>query len=66
MSLTVTDTVTGDASQAVVIIRITGEKDSDGDGVLDSNDLCPTVAGPANNHGCPALETWDSSTDASL
>lgn len=66
VSLTVTDTVTGDASQAVVIIRITGEKDSDGDGVLDSNDLCPTVAGPANNHGCPALETWDSSTDASL
>jgi OmpA-OmpF porin, OOP family len=28
-------------------------KDTDGDGVLDANDKCPTVAGVASNNGCP-------------
>jgi hypothetical protein len=27
--------------------------DSDSDGVPNSTDQCPTVAGPASNHGCP-------------
>ncbi|OJJ18565.1 hypothetical protein BKI52_23425 [marine bacterium AO1-C] len=27
--------------------------DSDGDGVLDAQDNCPNVAGPASNNGCP-------------
>ena len=27
--------------------------DSDGDGVSDTDDLCPDAEGPANNHGCP-------------
>ena len=27
--------------------------DSDGDGVPDSSDQCPTQDGPASNHGCP-------------
>jgi outer membrane protein OmpA-like peptidoglycan-associated protein len=27
--------------------------DSDGDGVIDCEDNCPTVAGPASNNGCP-------------
>ena len=29
------------------------EKDTDGDGILDKYDKCPTVAGPAENEGCP-------------
>ncbi len=29
------------------------EKDTDGDGIPDSRDACPTVAGPASNNGCP-------------
>lgn len=28
-------------------------KDQDGDGVLDKDDACPTVAGPVENNGCP-------------
>ena len=28
-------------------------KDQDGDGVLDKDDECPTVAGPVENKGCP-------------
>jgi outer membrane protein OmpA-like peptidoglycan-associated protein len=27
--------------------------DSDGDGVIDCEDKCPSVAGPASNNGCP-------------
>jgi hypothetical protein len=30
-----------------------GDPDTDGDGVLDANDLCPTLPGPASNNGCP-------------
>ncbi|MES2811449.1 MAG: DUF5723 family protein [Bacteroidota bacterium] len=29
------------------------EKDTDGDGILDRVDLCPTDAGPEDNKGCP-------------
>jgi len=29
------------------------EKDTDGDGLLDRDDQCPTVAGPTENKGCP-------------
>jgi len=27
--------------------------DSDGDGILDSEDACPRLPGPASNQGCP-------------
>ena len=30
-----------------------GGTDTDGDGVLDAYDLCPTQPGPASNNGCP-------------
>lgn len=33
------------------------EKDTDGDGIPDSEDACPTVAGVASNHGCPEKKT---------
>ena len=29
------------------------DKDQDGDGLLDKDDDCPTVAGPVENRGCP-------------
>lgn len=31
--------------------------DSDGDGVIDCEDKCPSVKGPASNNGCPDWET---------
>ncbi|MGW8121923.1 OmpA family protein [Roseivirga echinicomitans] len=34
-----------------------GKKDTDGDGVLDKEDACPTEAGPAENQGCPWPDT---------
>lgn len=37
---------------AVVPAPPVGPKDSDGDGVPDSEDKCPTVAGPATSGGC--------------
>ena len=33
------------------------EKDTDGDGILDKNDKCPTVAGVAKYDGCPVPDT---------
>jgi len=30
--------------------------DTDGDGIPDDEDACPTVAGPASHHGCPLPE----------
>jgi outer membrane protein OmpA-like peptidoglycan-associated protein len=32
------------------------ESDRDNDGTLDKDDLCPDVAGPISNHGCPVYE----------
>jgi len=32
--------------------------DSDGDGIVDSNDDCPNQAGVASNNGCPEEETF--------
>jgi Ca2+-binding RTX toxin-like protein len=29
--------------------------DTDGDGVIDTADQCPTTAGPASNNGCPVV-----------
>ena len=31
--------------------------DTDGDGVCNENDLCPSVAGPEDNEGCPYTDT---------
>jgi outer membrane protein OmpA-like peptidoglycan-associated protein len=33
------------------------EKDTDGDGILDKNDKCPTVPGTAKYDGCPVPDT---------
>lgn len=33
------------------------KKDSDGDGIYDKEDGCPTEAGPAENRGCPWPDT---------
>ena len=36
--------------------------DSDGDGVIDCEDKCPTVKGPASNNGCPDWVTTEGPT----
>ena len=39
------------------MVRVTGEKDSDGDGVTDNIDLCPNIRGTSGNGGCPVVIT---------
>ncbi|MBS1948394.1 MAG: OmpA family protein [Bacteroidetes bacterium] len=41
------------APKTVVIPVVAPPKDSDGDGIVDSLDECPTVSGLAQFHGCP-------------
>ena len=41
-----------DVVVAPQVVRIE-QTDRDGDGVLDNDDKCPLVPGPASNHGCP-------------
>lgn len=38
-------------------------KDSDGDGIADDKDECPTVVGVAENDGCPVEEEADADND---
>jgi len=59
VTLTVTDPTSGDVAQSTIIIEITENNDSDGDGVMDSEDLCPNVRGSVDNHGCPIVSTPD-------
>jgi hypothetical protein len=35
------------------------DNDTDGDGIIDDADSCPTLAGPASNHGCPVTVDTD-------
>jgi len=38
-------------------------KDTDGDGIPDYKDACPNEAGPAENNGCPLVESKVTMTD---
>lgn len=40
-----------------IIVPPPVDKDSDGDGILDSRDKCPTVPGVAKYEGCPVPDT---------
>jgi len=42
------------------------ETDKDGDGVLDKDDNCPMLPGPASNHGCPLEAPKDRDGDGIL
>ncbi len=59
VTITVTDTVTWETVQSVVIIRITWDKDTDGDGLFDNEDNCPLVYWPKSNLGCPLVDIWN-------
>ncbi len=41
------------ADQLKVVDEQPSEKDSDGDGIVDALDLCPSIAGPEKFLGCP-------------
>ncbi len=45
--------ILGDSSLEISLLD--DDSDTDGDGVLDANDLCPNEAGEVTNDGCPFL-----------
>jgi PKD repeat protein len=47
----------GQTVQTKIIIEVTGSNDTDGDGVNDENDLCPSIVWSPSNNGCPSLDT---------
>ena len=47
----------GNTAQSQMIIEVTGDTDSDGDGVGDSTDICPNIIWPRTNNGCPVIDT---------
>ncbi|MCK9272145.1 PKD domain-containing protein [Candidatus Gracilibacteria bacterium] len=53
--LRVTDESVNEAV-ASIQIEVAKNLDSDNDGTLDKNDLCPLVFGPASNSGCPIVK----------
>jgi PKD domain/S-layer homology domain len=55
VTVTLTDS-NGKTVQSRVIVQITGEKDSDGDGISDIYDACPTIIGTKQSIWCPDLE----------
>ena len=56
----------GGMSNAVAVLErffFVAPADSDGDGVPDNTDFCPTAAGPASSNGCPQSAPADSDGD---
>jgi thermitase len=53
------------AATAVAFVQAGGiPRDSDGDGVVDAADACPTVAAPGQSDGCPLDRDSDGKPDA--
>jgi len=65
VTLTVTDE-NGNTAQSRIVVRITWDKDSDKDGVFDTDDICPAVYGEVNNKWCPKVETFSYELPSSI
>ncbi|MBP9779205.1 S-layer homology domain-containing protein [Candidatus Gracilibacteria bacterium] len=59
VTLTIFNTSTKITRQASIIVRISGDKDSDGDGLFDTSDTCPLVKGNQMNQGCPDISIFN-------
>ena len=57
MTLTVTDIVTGRTALSTVIISVSGDIDTDKDGISDTSDSCPLVYALTPT-GCPLIATY--------
>jgi PKD repeat protein len=56
VSVTMTD-ASGKTALSSIVIEVTGDTDSDGDGISDTLDACPNVIGDSTNRGCPVIQT---------
>lgn len=54
VSLTVIDS-NWNIAQSKIAVSISGDRDGDGDGIFDNDDLCPNVFGERENSGCPFI-----------
>ena len=63
VALSVVDTY-GNRAFAEVRIEVLANTDLDGDGVNNADDVCPLVAGPSTNHGCPIVSALPDSMSA--
>lgn len=61
-TLTVTDKKTGKTATSTVIVHITWDRDTDNDGLIDREDLCPLVVWPISNQGCPIIIPYTPNT----
>lgn len=66
VTLTILDKTTGLSSQARVTIQISGDRDTDGDGIIDMNDTCPSVSGNWDRKWCPTVQTWNQDASTSI
>jgi len=46
-------------SQSTLILSIDGKTDTDGDGIMDDDDLCIDVYGSLDSSGCPQIQIGD-------
>ena len=51
--VSVTD-ANGQRAESSMTVRV-AIKDTDGDGIADTSDLCPTISGTLIGNGCPAI-----------
>jgi hypothetical protein len=57
--LTVTDPDSDEVKQSSITIKITWEKDTDSDGILDSLDSCPFIFWKKEKNWCPDIDAID-------
>lgn len=61
ITVTVTDPKTWETAQSIVVVRVTGNIDTDGDGIFDIDDSCPYIYAKTTN-GCPIVNTYNPNT----
>ncbi len=59
VTLTITD-ASGNTATSNVVVFITGDRDTDGDGIVDTRDQCPLVYAKTSS-GCPIIDIYTGS-----
>lgn len=65
VTLVVTDSE-GSRAIAKLVVAVSANPDLDGDGLMNADDSCPLVFGPASNRGCPSVTEFSSTSNSSV